>query len=131
VLLALASAFSFGIGIVLLATASLESPVYSTLFLRISSAITAGVVLLARRTKARFSGIDVGIVGVLGVVDAVGYLGFTYAAATGQIALAAVLSGLYPVVTAVLAFFVHKERLTLAQILGVAVTLAGVVLISL
>ncbi|MDR1791048.1 MAG: DMT family transporter [Propionibacteriaceae bacterium] len=129
--LAIASALTFGIGIVILAHGSFESPVYSTLFSRFGSAVTATVIILCSRPSLRLGGRTFGVIAALGCIDAIGYLGFTYATSSGQLALAAVLSGLYPAVTALLAFCFLKERLTWLQILGVAITLTGVVLISL
>jgi drug/metabolite transporter (DMT)-like permease len=42
----------------------------------------------------------------------------------------AVLGSLYPIVTVLLAWWIHKERLIPVQYLGIVVTFAGVALIA-
>lgn len=68
------------------------------------------------------------------VVSAVGDLGgnLFYVLALGEttLAVAVVLSSLYPVVTALLARLVLGERLTRTALVGVALAIAGVVLIG-
>jgi drug/metabolite transporter (DMT)-like permease len=54
----------------------------------------------------------------------------TLASGTGENALVAVLTSLYPVVTVVLARLVLAERLSAVQVAGVASALAGVALVS-
>jgi drug/metabolite transporter (DMT)-like permease len=53
------------------------------------------------------------------------------ASSRGEVSVAAVLGSLYPVVTAVLAWAVVKERLRPIQVLGSAMAVAGAVVIAL
>lgn len=55
---------------------------------------------------------------------------FNFAVAKGQTAIVAPISGLYPVLFAVLGYFVFKDRLKKQRILGIAVTLVGIVLLA-
>jgi drug/metabolite transporter (DMT)-like permease len=56
----------------------------------------------------------------------------TYAVASRSslVSVASVLASLYPVVTALLAYRVHGERLRGVQVVGVAASLAGVALLA-
>lgn len=71
-------------------------------------------------------------VGILaGALDTVGNVGYTLAAHSGRLDLAAMVSSLYPGFTIVLAALILRERPTRRQTLGMAVALASVVLLSL
>ena len=58
------------------------------------------------------------------------YVAVALGFATGQIAIVAVLSTLSSVVTALLGFFVLKERLARVQVVGVALILIGIFIIN-
>ena len=62
--------------------------------------------------------------------DVLGNLFFTLAARTGPLAVAGLLTNLYPVFTALMAALVLRERLRRYQWAGVAVVLAGLPLVS-
>ncbi|WP_263350050.1 EamA family transporter [Acidicapsa acidisoli] len=71
-------------------------------------------------------------IGILaGILDTMGNLGYTLAAHTGRLDLAAMVSSLYPGFTILLAAVVLRERPTGRQALGMVVALASVVLLSL
>lgn len=65
-----------------------------------------------------------------GVLDVVANIAFAAAATVGPLAIAAVLAGLYPVATVVLAQIVLHERLSRGQWVGVAAALIGVAFIA-
>ncbi|MDQ3492981.1 MAG: DMT family transporter, partial [Chloroflexota bacterium] len=65
-----------------------------------------------------------------GLGDLGGNLFFLLANAAGSLAVAVVLSSLYPVVTAVLARIFLHERLSRLRLMGVAAAIGGVVLIA-
>ena len=65
-----------------------------------------------------------------GALDTVGNVGYTIAAHTGRLDLAALVSSFYPGFTILLAAIVLRERPTHRQTLGMAVALASVVLLS-
>jgi drug/metabolite transporter (DMT)-like permease len=55
---------------------------------------------------------------------------FAFAASLGLLSVVAVLGSLYPIVTVLLAWWIHKERLIPVQYLGIVVTFSGVALIA-
>ena len=64
------------------------------------------------------------------MLDTGANLAFAVATTSGLLSLAAVLGGLFPVVTVALAYFVLHERLAAEQRAGVLLALAGIPLIS-
>ncbi|MCG8478810.1 MAG: hypothetical protein MI724_06930, partial [Spirochaetales bacterium] len=66
-----------------------------------------------------------------GIIQAAGQLSFILATRSGLLALVAVLAALSPVPTAMLARFVLSQTLSQRQVIGVAVALAGISLITL
>ena len=67
---------------------------------------------------------------LVGVADLGGSLFFMLANASGPLSIAVVLSSLYPVTTALLAWVVLRERLGRPQLIGAGLALAGVALIA-
>jgi drug/metabolite transporter (DMT)-like permease len=67
---------------------------------------------------------------IVGVLDMVGNAAFILAAQTGQLAIAAVLSSLYPVTTVILAIAILRERVTRSHLVGIALTALAIVLIG-
>ncbi len=55
---------------------------------------------------------------------------YNFASARGQTAIVAPIASSYPVLFAVLAYFVFKDRLKKQQIIGIGITLLGIVLLS-
>jgi drug/metabolite transporter (DMT)-like permease len=71
------------------------------------------------------------LVAAAGALDVVGNAGFVLARATLAVGVAAALSGLYPIVTMVLARTVAGETLPRLAVAAVALAVTGIVLISL
>ena len=67
---------------------------------------------------------------VAGVGDLGGNLFYLLASATGELSVAVVLSSMYPVQTALLARLLVHERLSRVRMLGVAMAVAGIGLVS-
>ncbi len=66
----------------------------------------------------------------IGLLDMTGNACFILAVLTGQLAIAAVLSSLYPVVTVLLAVAVLRERVTSSHVFGIGLTAVAIVLIG-
>jgi drug/metabolite transporter (DMT)-like permease len=73
---------------------------------------------------------DLGLIAVIGVGDLLANQAFASASTRDAVSIVAVLGSLYPVMTVLLARFLHGERLGRAQTTGVTGALAGVVLIA-
>jgi drug/metabolite transporter (DMT)-like permease len=90
-----------------------------------------GVLLALRRLAGgRPARADLPLLAVVGVFDVAANGTFALATQSGLVSVSAVLASLYPVVTAVLAWRLHGERLTRLQVGGVALAMAGVVLLA-
>jgi drug/metabolite transporter (DMT)-like permease len=98
--------------------------------LRLVQAIVLCTLIVAWRQPWRMDGWTVRRVVPVGLLDMTGNVAFIMAAQAGQLAIAAVLSSLYPVTTVLLAIAVLRERLTRSHMAGVALTVVAIVLIG-
>ncbi len=127
-LLAGAAAVGFGAWYVLLDLAARGGdPLWALVFSRAMSATLTGAAAIGRFERARF---PFRIVVAAGLLDVGGNALYVVARDTIPIGLAAALTGLYPIVTMILARFVLGERLPRLGQVGVALALLGIVLIS-
>jgi drug/metabolite transporter (DMT)-like permease len=127
-LLAGVAAAGFGTWYVLLdLAAQVADPLWTLVLSRIASAGVTGIAALGRFDRARF---PIRVVVMAGLMDVAGNV--FYLAARGEMAvgLAAAISGLYPIVTMLLARFVLGERLSRLGLVGVGLAVTAVVLIS-
>ena len=88
------------------------------------------LILVALRAAARVPWSAVPKLSVIGLLDTGANTAFAIATTGGLLSLAAVLGGLFPVVTVALAYFILHERLRPVQRAGVLLALAGIPLIS-
>ena len=98
---------------------------------RLVQAVVLVGLIVAWRQPWRMHRTDVAKLAGVGLLDMAGNASFIIAAQTGALAVASVLSSLYPVTTVVLAIAVLRERLTRSHVIGIALTAAAIVLISL
>lgn len=127
-LLAGAAAIGFGTWYVLLDLAARDGdPLWALVFSRATSATLTAAFALGRFDRARF---PIFIVIAAGLFDVGGNALYVVARDLIPIGLAAALTGLYPIVTMVLARFVLGERLTRLGQVGVGLAVLGIVLIS-
>ena len=99
----------------------------------VSVLTVALLVALTRGTSGSVLAIgraDLALVAVVGVGDLLANLAFGAASRRDDVSVVSVLGSLYPVMTVLLARFLHGERLGRAQTWGVVGALAGVVLIA-
>lgn len=64
------------------------------------------------------------------IILGAGDLAYNYAAGQGLISVVAPIAGSFPVLFVLLAFLIFKDKITRQQILGIATTLVGIVLLS-
>ena len=95
----------------------------------VQSLLLAGAIVLLRQPW-RMSGDLLPKLVIVGVLDMVGNAAFILAAQTGQLAIAAVLSSLYPVTTVILAIAILRERVTRSHLVGIGLTALAIVLIG-
>ena len=130
IVLAVVAAVAFGLAMLFIARGA-ETDAFMTVWgMRLTIATGIGVAALVTRRLGGLSPRDIGPLGVLGVGAASANLFFGLASQLGYVSVSAALASLAPVVTVLLAWVVLKERLLRVQYVGVAVALAGVVLVS-
>lgn len=155
--LALGAAVGFGAVFVLLAEAAegtggggvdVPTVVASLLVMRCTSVLLLSGVLLVARVRAARQPVPVGapagpepaaaglsrrdlpLLVLVGVFDVGANGTFAVASQSDLVSVTAVLSSLYPVVTGLLAWRLHAERLAAVQWAGVVLALTGVVLLA-
>ena len=126
--LAALAAVAFGAWYVLIdAAARAGDPLWALVFSRATSATLAAVVAFGRMDRSRF---PLRIVIMAGLLDVGGNAFYVVARDLIPIGLAAALSGMYPVVTMILARVLLGERLPRLGQIGVGLAILGIVLIS-
>jgi drug/metabolite transporter (DMT)-like permease len=103
---------------------------WSTLVFRTTTLLLVGSVAAARRPVLRMRPRNLVICMLVGIGDTLGNIFFAASSRSGLVSLTAVLASLFPMVTIALAAIFLHERIASLQRVGVALTLAGVVLIS-
>jgi drug/metabolite transporter (DMT)-like permease len=93
-----------------------------------STTLIAAAWLVVRPSSARRG--DLPVLASIGILDTGGNVFFAAASAKGLVSVVSILASLYPVVTVLLARAVLHERVHRSQELGIALALAGIVLIS-
>jgi drug/metabolite transporter (DMT)-like permease len=142
-LLGAISGAGFGLQLILFKLAARDGVLWALTSARIGGVLGMSAILLFAWPRENSEGTSNGSqpkrlltgfwrLGILaGVLDTLGNLGYTLAAHTGRLDLAATVSSLYPGFTILLAALILRERPKPRQILGMAVALASVVLLSL
>ena len=108
-----------------------EGQVFSSLtVIRLVQAVLVVGLVLATRAAWRLPANALPAVAVVGVLDMAGNSFYLLAVQTGALAVASVLSALYPVATVLLAAVVLHERVTRDHSIGIALAAAAIVLIG-
>jgi uncharacterized membrane protein len=108
-----------------------EGGVFSALtVIRLVQAVLVIAIVLATRSAWRLPADAIPAVVVIGVLDMAGNSFYLLAVQTGALAVASVLSALYPVATVILAAVVLHERVTRDHTVGIALATAAIVLIG-
>ncbi|MEV7562837.1 EamA family transporter [Streptomyces sp. NPDC048331] len=142
VVLTLVAAFGFGAVMALIAEASSTiTGLFLALFVQRVTNVAVGGAALWTQTRRGIPALPAGTGPKLlwGLLPALAFVGladvaangtYSIAAQNGPVTMAAVLSSLYPVITALAAFAVLKERLRTVQAAGAGLALAGTVLLA-
>jgi drug/metabolite transporter (DMT)-like permease len=129
--LAVVAGIGFGAVFVLLAETSADAGFWPLLGARASSITLLGLGALGTGRTLRPGGGGAGwLIVWAGLLDMTANAVYLLASRRGLLALVAVLSSLYPAGTVVLARIVLRERLVRVQLAGLAMALAGIVLIA-
>ncbi|MDT7540078.1 MAG: hypothetical protein QOI82_3663 [Actinomycetota bacterium] len=136
-LLAGGAAVGFGVVLLLVAQASegdSGSVVMTLLTMRLTSVLMLTTLLLAvvrrRGWDLHVGRSDALLILSIGVFDVAANGTYAVASRSSLVSVASVLASLYPVVTALLAYRVHGERLRRVQLVGVGASLLGVALLA-
>lgn len=124
------AAVGFGFLYVGMARGSEFSPSMTMLTFRTTSIVILLVLVAFTRSAGGVTRSDIPILAAIGIIDASANLLFGVASTLGLLSTTSVISSLYPVMTAVLAAVVLRERLRPVQYAGVVVAMLGVVLLS-
>jgi drug/metabolite transporter (DMT)-like permease len=127
---ALAATLGFGLYFVPMHAASAHDPLWAAFVFRATATIWIVGAWLVVRPSFGVRPADLRPLVAIGILDTGGNIFYAAASARGLVSVVSVLAALYPVTTVALARFYLRERVGLVQQLGVAATLAGVVLIS-
>ncbi|MFD7916048.1 EamA family transporter [Streptomyces sp. NPDC059752] len=142
VVLTLVAAFGFGAVMALISEASSTvTGLFLALFVQRVTNVAVGGAALWAQTRRGLPALPAGTDPKLlwGLLPALAFVGladvaangtYSIAAQNGPVTMAAVLSSLYPVITALAAFAVLKERLRTVQAAGAGLALAGTVLLA-
>ncbi|HVD42667.1 MAG TPA: DMT family transporter [Gaiellaceae bacterium] len=128
--LALLAAIGFGCYFPPMHTAGEADFWWASLIFRMTSASVILAAVAIRRPSLTVQPIQVPVLALIGIGDMLGNLLFAAASTSGLVSITSVLASLFPIVTVVLARLILKERVARSQEAGIALTLAGVALIS-
>lgn len=103
---------------------------WASLFFRMTSSSIILAAVAIRRPSLAVAPTQVPLLALIGIGDMLGNLLFAAASTSGLVSITSVLASLYPIVTVVLARLVLRECVARSQEAGIALTLAGVALIS-
>ncbi len=103
---------------------------WAVLIFRVTSTFIILAAVAIRRPPLAVAPTQVPLLALIGIGDMLGNLLFAAASTSGLVSITSVLASVYPIVTVVLARLVLKERVARSQEAGIALTLAGVALIS-
>ena len=103
---------------------------WASMVFRTTALLLVATAVTSRRIDVRLSPRMAAIAVGAGIVDTIGNVCFAASSQHGLVSLTAVLASLYPIVTVLLAASILHERVAPLQRAGIALTLAGVVLIG-
>jgi drug/metabolite transporter (DMT)-like permease len=121
---------TFGLYFVFLHRAATDDFLWPAFLFRCMSTSLVWIGLLVLRPSTRGVGSAFLALALIGIFDTGGNTLYAAASSYGDLSATSVLASLYPVVTVLLARYRLHERVHRAQELGIALTVAGIVLVS-
>lgn len=103
---------------------------WTALVFRVTTLALVASAIAVARPPLRLRPRDLAICACVGIGDTLGNTLYAASARSGLQSLTSVLASLYPIITVALAAAVLRERIAVTQRAGIALTLAGVALIS-
>ncbi len=97
---------------------------------RVATVSLVSIFMLVTRKPVRLSRASVPFVMASGALDMGANIAFLLASRIGMLSISAAVAALYPGPTVILAWIILRERVTAPRVLGLALALAGVALIS-
>jgi len=131
VLLALFAALTFGFCVYFMAIGARINPTMTVTAMRAIQVSIVIALLLVIRNLGGLVKRDIPMLATIGASDAGANVLYTFAASLGLLSVVSVLGSLYPIVTVLLAWWIHKERLMRVQYVGIAITFTGIALLAL
>jgi drug/metabolite transporter (DMT)-like permease len=128
--LAMLAGCGFGCFFILISRVHPATTFWSLAAARAAAVVPLLVLLRLRRKPIQPGRAVMRLVVLAGILDAVGNAFFVFAAHSGRLDVAAVLSSLYPAATVVLAMLVLRERATRIQGIGILLALLAIPLIA-
>ena len=98
--------------------------------IRLVQTLVLLLLIVAWRQPWRIHRTDIARLGVVGVLDMVGNAAFIGAAQAGALAVASVLSSLYPVTTVLLAIALLHEHVSRSHVAGIVLTVVAIALLA-
>ncbi|EAR24850.1 hypothetical protein A20C1_06201 [marine actinobacterium PHSC20C1] len=130
VLLGGVAAIFFGVANLAIALGSATSVTTTLLTDAVTVLVLYSIGLLIFKQVPKARGLSLVGIAAIGVLGFAANISFAFASLSGALSVVAVLASLYPVITALLGWRIHKERLMRIQIVGVLLVLAGVAAIA-
>ena len=130
IFLALGAAAGFGTAMTFMAIGSESSALMTMVMMRATTFIVTIFLVIRFRTVGNFEKSEIPVLLFIGVSDFLANLLLGVATNFELVSLVMVLGSIYPIVTALLAFVILKERLHRVQYVGIVFAVAGVALIS-
>ena len=131
VVLALVAAVSFGICVFCMAQGGKAgNPAMTIATMRIVQISILAIIAVSLRSVGGLKPVNFPMLAAIGITDASANILFAYAASDGLLSIVSVLGSLFPVMTVILAWIFLKERLMMAQYIGITCTMLGVAAIT-
>jgi drug/metabolite transporter (DMT)-like permease len=130
IVLAVVAALGFGIANLSVALGSASSVTTTLVTNAVASLVIYGVAAIVLRKPIVAAGKPLVGAVAIGLLGVAANLCFALASLDGALSVVAVLASLYPVVTVLLSWRIHKERLQVVQVAGIVAVFAGVAAVA-